>query len=541
MDDEVADLFRTSAVVEEESDDTEQENVVEAVPSELPSLTTDPRLSLLPSRSSVSGQPKKRSLTKRITRAIKNHVESAVAGSLWALLVFPVGVGAGVLCAVFLYVLEKCTEVREDHPWMLFLLPIAGVVIFLVNKHLGKDAVKGMNLILDEIWEPRSAQKQRGSIPTRMAPLVLFSTWATHLFGGSAGREGTAVQMSVSFASTYAHFLRWCGVNLQKDDTRILFIASIGAGFGGVFGTPMAAAIFSLEVLKSGILSHDATIPSLVASITADWFGRYVLFKLGSSHSTYYSPCLRDNSHTCEGLISESLDADFTIVVLAQVVFASIIFGLVASLFAFGMHTWPTLLKRLLREPRYHVLMPVIGGLLVIALRYAVDSDVYLGIGVDTIKEAFYPRKVTGYAWLMKIIFTVITLGSGFKGGEVTPLFFIGACTGNVIARVLQVPDDQTNLFAALGFVATFGAATNTPIASMVMGVELFGGAHTIYIGVACFLAFVASGSHRIYSAQKSATGNKVVLSAIAKAFEKPRMSISSFRGRSASRPTLLK
>jgi len=400
----------------------------------------------------------------------------------WTLLVIPISITVGSLVALFLWLLEKVTQIRWQYEWLLFLLPVAGILIYLLYKYLGKNSDAGNNLIMEEIHKPG------GGVPARMAPLVLFSTVVTHLFGGSAGREGTAVQIGGSMANLYG---RWFKLNEQ--DLKILLMTGVAAGFGAVFGTPITGTVFALEVLAIGVIRYDALIPCFIAAIFAD-----IVTSAWGIHHTHYHIDFTGSANT----LFSFLHAD--VLLLAKTILAGVCFGLASYLFAEMMHTIKNYSNRFIRVKW---LIPVVGGILIIGLCYLTGTTDYIGLGVNgknpdsvSIVSAFHAGGATSWSWLLKIIFTAVTLGMGFKGGEVTPLFFIGATLGNTLAVWLGAPVD---LFAGLGFIAVFAGATNTPIACTLMGVELFGGGNVLYFAIACFTAYYFSGHSGIYSAQR--------------------------------------
>lgn len=401
----------------------------------------------------------------------------------WTALIVPVSVAVGSLVALFLWLLDLATATRWSHLWLIFLLPLAGLLISFLYNQYGKNAAAGNNLIMDEIHKPG------GGIPTRMAPLVLFSTIITHLFGGSAGREGTAVQMGGSMASLFSKWYR-----LKDRDKRIMLMCGMAAGFGAVFGTPVTGAIFALEVLAIGRIKYDALIPCLVASLLAD----ITCSAYGIDHTRYHITFVKD----ANPLISYF---SFDLWLLLKVIVAGIAFGLASFTFSRASHFFKATASKYISNKW---LIPVCGALFVISFSYALGSFDYLGLGVSnptggvSILSSFEEGGSENFSWLWKLLLTAITLSTGFKGGEVTPLFFIGATLGNTLAVISGSPVD---LFAGLGFIAVFAGATNTPLACTLMGVELFGSGNLIYYAVACFTAYYFSGHAGIYGSQKIA------------------------------------
>lgn len=406
----------------------------------------------------------------------------------WTALIIPISFVVGSLVAAFLWLLDLATATRWNNMWLIFFLPLAGVLITFLYKRFGKNSDAGNNLIMDEIHKPG------GGIPLRMTPLVLASTVITHLFGGSAGREGTAVQMGGSIS---ALFSKW--YKLKHRDKRILLMCGMAAGFGAVFGTPITGAIFAMEVLAVGRIKYDALIPCLIASLLAD-----ITCSAYGIHHTQYSIAFSENANI-KDVYKWLPYLSFDFFMLFKVIVAGACFGLVGFLFAETSHLIKDASNKYIHNKW---ITPIIGAALVIAISYALGTFDYLGLGVTnptggvSVISAFSEGGAHTWSWLWKLLLTAITLSTGFKGGEVTPLFFIGATLGNTLAIISGSPVD---LFAGLGFIAVFAGATNTPLACTLMGIELFGSNNVVYYAVACFTAYYFSGHSGIYGSQRVA------------------------------------
>jgi H+/Cl- antiporter ClcA len=384
----------------------------------------------------------------------------------WTWLGAAVGVACGIASAVFLLLLDRATAFREAHPAIVYGLPLSGLVVGAFYERWGKPIAGGNNLIIDTIHDDSP------QIPLRMAPMVLLGTVLTHLFGGSAGREGTAVQMGASLADEIAHRL-----GVGKEIRRQLLAAGIAGGFGSVFGTPVAGTLFGLEVVCIGRVEYDALVPALVASVVGDQVTR----RLGVVHTVYPTLSTVDLSPAVLGKLAVIGVA----MALATVAFVELTHRLKQGLAA--------------RIPRLPVRM-FVGGCAVVVLWKLFGTDEYLGLGVPFIVRAFHDPALPVFAFAAKILFTAITLGAGFLGGEVTPLFFVGAALGSVSARLLGLPIE---LGAGVGIAAVFGAAANTPVALSIMAAELLGTGVLPHVLVVSVIAYLLSGHRGIYPSQR--------------------------------------
>jgi H+/Cl- antiporter ClcA len=384
----------------------------------------------------------------------------------WLALGTLVGLVCGIASAAFLWLLDQATEWRTGHEAIVYALPVAGLTLGWIAERFGQEIKAGNNLVIDTIHDDGP------EIPLRMAPLVLLGTVLTHLFGGSAGREGTAVQMGASLTDWTSHRL-----GLGRPVRRQLLAAGVAGGFGSVFGTPVAGAVFGLEFVVRGRMEYHALVPALVASVVGDLTTR----GLGIVHTSY--PAVPQVPLT-------------PLLLLEWLLFAAVI-AAVAVAFIELTH----LIKR--QGERHVPWLPVrmfLGGLAVVALWKLVGTSDYLGLGVPMIERAFTDPHLPVEAFAVKLLFTAVTLGAGFLGGEVTPLFFVGATLGNVLARPLGIP---LELGAAVGLAALFAAAANTPLALSIMAVELFGAAVLPHVLIVCAVAYVLSGHASIYPAQR--------------------------------------
>jgi len=371
------------------------------------------------------------------------------------------GTAAGLSTALFLHLLSMVTQFRELNPWLMGALPLAGVLIVWVYRRYGHTTDRGNSLILDEIHNP-----QQG-LPLRMTPLILFSTLTTHLFGGSAGREGTAVQMGAALSAAIGKYSR-----VSPETRQLLLMTGSAAGFGAAIGTPIAGMIFGMEVLYKRGLRLSAWYPCLIASLVAN----RICHMLEVPHTTYLRP-------TIPGM---------TPYMIIVIILSGLCFGLLARVFISATHRISQILGK-------SIWVPGIGGSMVLGIYTILGTVRYAGLGLAAIQESF-EKTVSFWDPFYKLILTAITLGSGFKGGEFTPLVFIGSTFGSALSPILHVPH---SFLASLGFAAVFAAAANTPLACAVMAAELFGWTLFPYALLCAYVAYWVSGTHGIYRGQQ--------------------------------------
>ena len=377
----------------------------------------------------------------------------------------PVGVAAGLVDSLFGRVLLYLTDVRLAHPFALIpFLGLAGVAIVWCFRRLGGASVKGMTLIFE------AGHGVADDIPLRLIPLAIGGTWLTHLFGGSSGREGVAVQIGGTIGHATGKVLP------IVDAERLMLIAGMAAGFAGLFRTPLAATFFAIEVLTAGKLEYRAIFPAMVAAFIASRTSGIC----GLGKFTFALP----------GMLSPTLTTGVQLIVLGA------LFGIVGGLFAWTMHKVKDGLAAAVPDPFIRVL--TVGAALSI-LSLVCWNGRYSGVSTQLIGLAF-EDKALPWDFALKAIFTIVTLSAGFLGGEVVPLFVTGATLGAVIGPLIGLPAAYA---AALGCVAVFGGATNTLLGAIVIGGEIFGFAHLPNIFVVCVVAYVCNGNSSIYRLQK--------------------------------------
>lgn len=402
---------------------------------------------------------------QRWARMFAEHGTLVASLVKWTLLAAAVGILAGVGTTIFLRILDWATGEAAQAPWHLLWLPPGFVAAHLLVRFLAPDAEgHGTDKVIEAVHQ------RGGRIPLAVAPIKLAATVVTIGVGGSVGKEGPAAQIGASLASGLASMLR-----LSRRDRRKVVICGIGAGFATVFGTPIAGAIFGLEVLVLGSLMYDVLYPSFVAGIV----GYHVASQLGVRYFHHALPALPAPT---ERMFIDTL--------LAGVVFGLVAIALIEAL------RWAHRLAHRLPVPGWVVAG---GGGALVALGAWITSDRYLGLGLPTLEAAVRGEHVPAAAALLKIAFTAVSLGTGGSGGIVTPIFFIGATAGSTVAEAMGL---DPGMFAAIGMVALLAGAANAPLAASVMAIELFGPAIGPFAAIAAIVAFMMSGHRSVYPSQ---------------------------------------
>ncbi|CDE42903.1 chloride ion channel protein [Clostridium sp. CAG:411] len=389
-----------------------------------------------------------------------------IKGMIICIVAVAIGAAVGAIDALFGRVLLLITDVRDAHPgYFVPFLAFAGLFIVFAYERYGGKSSRGMVLLFDV------AHGKEKEIPLRLIPFVTIGTWITHLFGGSAGREGVAVQIGGTLSYEIGRKLP------IKNASNILLIVGMAAGFGGLFRTPVAATFFAVEVLTAGILVYEAIFPAFLAAYTAS----IVSGKLGLE------------KFACAVNVKLSFDEK----TILKLIVLGALFGIVGYLFSKGLQWGKKQFSKWF--PNKYIRIGVTGAFLSIFL-LAIYFGRYAGLGTNLIHASFYGEQIYLYDWVLKLVFTIITLAAGFQGGEVTPLFSIGASLGVVLSGVFGLP---VEFVAALGYAAVFGSATNTMLAPIFIGGEVFGFANIPYFALVCMVAFVINRNSSIYAGQK--------------------------------------
>ena len=382
----------------------------------------------------------------------------------WVLIAAALGLFIGGVSVAFDYSVDFATSFRKSHDWILWLLPLGGVAIVLLYKLCGLEKDRGTDLMLMAV---RSTEQ----VTIKIAPLIFISTFVTHFVGGSAGREGAALQLGGSIGGKFGRLL-----HMDDKDLRIMTMCGMSAAFSALFSTPVAAVVFSMEVVSVGVMYYAALIPCTVSAIVGFWLA---------------TVCGVDPLR----FTLAALPA-FDLLSLGKVLLLGALCAAVSILFCQVIHTAGRWYARLIPQP---VVRAAVGGGLVLLLTFIAGSRDYNGIGMDVIRRAL-GGEARPEAFILKLLLTALTLGAGFKGGEIVPAFFIGATFGNVMGGLLGL---DPAFGAALGMVALFCGVTNCPLTSLLLSVELFGAPGLLFFAVATAVSYMLSGYYGLYREQK--------------------------------------
>lgn len=394
---------------------------------------------------------------------IRAGVVNAKAFMKWIVISVMVGFVVGGFSILFGKVMNFVTVYRVRNEWVLYFLPVAGILIVNIYKLAKYENNTGTNEVLDNIREAKD-------IPFRMAPLIFVSTALTHMFGGSAGREGAALQMGGSIGNAIGKIIK-----LDDNDKKIMVMCGMSAAFAALFGTPMAASIFAIEVCSVGIMHYSALVPCVFSAITASRFAIY----MGIAPEVF----------SVKKIPAMSVPG------VAKILGICIICAIASCIFCIMLHTINRFFKEKFENEYVRI---IVASVVIIIITKLIRTTDYNGIGIDVIERAM-EGEVKPYAFFIKMLLTAITLGAGFKGGEIVPSFFIGATLGAFLGEIMGLP---SALCAAVGMTSVFCGATNCPIASILISFELFGYEGAIYYMMAASISYMISGYYGLYSSQ---------------------------------------
>ncbi|ACD53415.1 chloride channel protein [Clostridium botulinum] len=394
-------------------------------------------------------------------KSIKRYI---ITFFLWVVVAGITGLIGGFIGSLFHLSVEYATSFRIENDWIIFMLPLGGALIICLYKILKLGSNIGTNLVIDSI-------RTDGKVPFSMSPLIFISTVITHLFGGSAGREGAALQLGGSIGSQVGKIL-----HLDEKDMHLITLCGMSGVFSALFGTPLTATFFAMEVISVGIIYYSSFIPCIVSSIVA--YKVSLLFGLEP---------VRFNINVIPNISTENI---------IKVAILGALCALVSIIFCETLHKTNKFLSNLIKNDYLRI---ICGGLAIVALTFIVGSRDYNGAGMNIIANAINGQ-AKPEAFILKIIFTAITISVGYKGGEIVPTFFIGATFGCVVGGLIGL---DPRLGAAIGLVALFCGVVNTLITSVILSIELFGSGALILFAVACGVSYMLSGYFSLYSSQK--------------------------------------
>lgn len=393
----------------------------------------------------------------------KTFVEHFVTCIKWVILSLFTGALLGLISTAFAYSLNFVTELRVENDWLIYCLPIAGLLIVFIYERFGAEVINGTNSVIACI-------NSNDKMHFIMTPLIFISSIVSHMFGASVGREGAALQMGASMGHTFSKLLKF-----DEYDEKVLIMTGMSAAFAALFGTPLAAAIFAMEVISVGVMYYAALVPCVISALTAYNLAVY----LGVPYQHY----------------TLDIIPEFTPYTVSMTAIMGLLFAIISIFICVVLALSERYFQRRFDNPYLRIL---IAGVIV-ALGYLIlRTQDYFGLGLDVIKDAL-SGNVVWYAFLLKLLFTAVSLAGGYKGGEIVPSFYIGATFGCILGGLLGLPPA---FCAALGMVAVFCGVTNSPISSIIIGVELFGGQGLWFFCLVIALSYMLSGYFGIYKSQ---------------------------------------
>jgi H+/Cl- antiporter ClcA len=403
-------------------------------------------------------------MNELIKHKVKHNLHRCMVSVKWVIFAIIVGGIVGLCGTAFHFGLSFVTVLRTQHPQIIFLLPVGGLIIVALYRLLHNEKDAGTNLVI-------SAIHSDDELPLRMAPLIFISTLITHLFGGSAGREGAALQMGGSIGNALGRLFRF-----DDKDKHVMIMCGMSAAFSTLFGTPMAAAILPMEIVSVGVMYYTALVPCVISSLV--------------SHGIAYSFGITNSFFTLDSVPNFGITSSIKISVLA------ILCALLSILFCIILHESEHLYRYLFKNAYLRIF---VGGCLVVILTLLVGNQSYNGTGINIIEQCMNGT-VRPEAFILKMLFTALTLGAGYKGGEIVPSFFTGAAFGCLFGNLLGF---SPTLCTAVGMTAVFCGVTNCPISSLLISFELFGYEGMPYFLLATAFSYMLSGYFGLYRSQK--------------------------------------
>lgn len=418
--------------------------------------------SMFPKKSPEEIKDQLKSFFRRKILSMRNYIFTFLK---WAVVAGITGCTGGFIGGLFHESVKYVTELHNANPFLLYFLPFAGLLIVLMYRGLKFDSDPGTNIVINSV-------RSHNEVPILIAPLIFAATVITQLFGGSAGREGAALQLGGSIGRQMGGIFK-----LDEKDMHIAIMCGMSSVFSALFGTPLTAVIFAIEVISVGVFYYSALVPCLIASLSG-----FAVSSLMGAAPLYFAV-----EHF----------PDIEILTLLRVLLLGVLCAVVSIIFCITLKNTAKLFKKLFKNSYIRIF---VGGLIVVILTLIINTHRFNGTGMEYIERVFNGGQVYWFDFIMKIIFTAVTISAGFKGGEIVPTMFIGTAFGYFAGSLLGL-DPQFG--AAIGLVATFCGVVNCPVASIILSVEIFGAHGLIFFAVAVSVSYMLSGYYGLYSSQK--------------------------------------